>query len=212
MLLDVTRHPYSFLGDERRRGSGLAGHATPEGNEPTWHESLLGYCNGSEHARAQAEEQMRMLGRRAGIELDYNVQTNWQPVDSQRLMLWASRFGKQEKFMSALARRHFEERTSASHRSTLLEAASEVGLDRAAAEAFLQTDELRDHVWKSYGSTIHEKGIHAIPFFVFNSTLTDGGPFRCGSGKPQIVNGSGDPDEFLRVFKNISREVEKAAL
>ena len=38
LLLNVTRHPYSFNGDSRR-GS-LAGHGTKEGNEPTWHDSL----------------------------------------------------------------------------------------------------------------------------------------------------------------------------
>ena len=72
---------------------------------------------------------MRQLGRRVGIELDYNVQTNWQPIDSQRLMLWARRFGKAEAYMSALAQRHFEQRQSASHRTTILEAAEEAGLD-----------------------------------------------------------------------------------
>jgi len=141
LLLNVRRHPYSFLGDSRKQGS-LAGFSTPEGKEPTWHESLLDYCRGSESARTHAEETMRDLGRCAGIELDYNVQTNWQPVDSQRVMLWARQFGKQETYMAALARRHFEMRKSASHRTTILEAAKEAGLDEAAAKALLETDEL----------------------------------------------------------------------
>lgn len=160
--------------------------------------------------RDQAEAQMRMLGERSGIHLDYNVKTNWQPVDSQRAMLWAARFGKAEKYMGALARKHFEERSSASHRSTILAAAEEAGLDANALQCFLETDELKSDVWKSYGSTIHEKGIHAIPFFVFNSPLTDGGPFRCGKGKPVIINGSGDPAQFLEVFDNLLSQVKHA--
>mmetsp|Transcript_85333 Transcript_85333/g.198394 ORF Transcript_85333/g.198394 Transcript_85333/m.198394 type:complete len:213 (-) Transcript_85333:162-800(-) len=208
-MLNVTRHPYSFIGDNRTEGGSLQGFGTPEGQEKTWHESLLGYCGGSESVRREAEETMRQLGRRAGIELDYGVQTNWQPVDSQRLMLWAGRFGKQEKYMSALARLHFEECTSASHRATLLRAAEASGLDVDAARAFLDTDELRAEVWRSYGETIHEKGIHAIPYFVFNSPLTDGGPFRSGNGKPVIINGSGDEQVFLDVFEQFLRDVEK---
>ncbi|KAH8053332.1 hypothetical protein JL722_9557 [Aureococcus anophagefferens] len=161
LLLNVTRHPYSFNGDSRR-GS-LAGHGTKEGNEPTWHDSLLGYCGGDAARRAAAEDGMRMLGRRAGIELDYGVQTNWQPIDSQRSMLWARRFGLAEEFMDHLGHRHFEQRKSASHRATLLDAAAAAGLDASALGAFLDSDELVADVWTSYGSTIHEKGINQRP-------------------------------------------------
>ena len=93
--------------------------------------------------------------------MDFNVQVQWQPVDSQRLLLWAGRFGKQEAYMSALGRRHFEERQSASHRSTLLEAAKEAGLDVEQAEAFLNTDGYWEHVWRSYHETIFDKKIEA---------------------------------------------------
>jgi len=204
LLLNVTRHPYSFQGDNPSGGKGR-----PEGEEKTWHDSLLGYCGGDPKTRDHAEETMRELGRRAGIELDYNVKTNWQPIDSQRLMIWARRFGKAEAYMSAMARRHFEERQSASHRSTILESAEEAGLDVEAARNFLDTDELKEEVWKSYGDTIHKKGIHSIPFFVFNSPLTSGGPFRTGTGKPVIHNGSGDEHQFLGVFEQLLREVER---
>ena len=51
---------------------------------------------------------MRAQGWEAGIEFDYNVLAQWHPVDSQRLLAWAGRFGLQEEFMSALNVRHFE--------------------------------------------------------------------------------------------------------
>ena len=54
------------------------------------------------------EAGMRAQGREAGIEFDYNVLAQWHPVDSQRLLAWAGRFGLQEEFMSALNVRHFE--------------------------------------------------------------------------------------------------------
>lgn len=199
------------MGDAKSGGN-LAGHSTPQGEEPTWHESLLGYCGGDERARRGAEEGMRELGKKCGIELDYNVQTNWQPVNSQRVMLWAHRFGLQENYMSALARRHFENRTSASHDATILEAAAEAGLDVDACRAFLATDELREYVWKSYGSTIHEKGIHAIPLFIFNSPVTDGGPFRDGKGKPEMEHGSGSQAGFLQIFERLLLLSVKSAM
>ena len=104
-------------------------------------------------ARDQAEAGMRMQGLAAGIEFDYQVRAQWQPIESQRLLLWAGRYGKQEDFMSALNKRHFEQRQSASDPATLLAAASEVGLDAAQAAAFLESDELADVVWRSYGET-----------------------------------------------------------
>lgn len=208
-MLNVRRHPYSFLGDAKKGGN-LAGHSTPQGQEPTWHESLLGYCGGDEGARAGAEEGMRELGRNCGIELDYNVQTNWQPINSQRIMLWARRYGLQEAYMSALGRRHFERCQSASHDTTILESAREAGLDVEACRAFLTTDELRDEVWQSYRSTIHEKGIHAIPFFIFNSPFTDGGPFRSGGGKPEMEHGSGNQERFLEIFERLLSASERA--
>jgi len=150
---------------------------------------------------------MYQLGKRAGVEINYDVQTNWQPVDSQRLMLWTARYGKQEEFMDVLGNSHFEKQQSASHRSTLLGAVEQVGLDQAEAERFLETDELKDYVWQSYGSTIHEKGIHSIPFFVFNGPKTNGGPFRSGENTASIVRGSGDPETFMEVFRLLGKQI-----
>lgn len=148
---------------------------------------------------------MYELGKRAGITINYDVQTNWQPVRSQRLLLWASRFGRAEEYMDALGRRHFEQQTSASHTSTLLDVVEEVGLDREEAAQFLETDELEAEVWRSYGATIREKGIHAIPFFVFNGEGSNGGPFRDGSGNATIVRGSADPPTFEAMLEEMLR-------
>mmetsp|Transcript_48754 Transcript_48754/g.120904 ORF Transcript_48754/g.120904 Transcript_48754/m.120904 type:complete len:295 (-) Transcript_48754:317-1201(-) len=110
--------------------------------------------------------------------------------------------------MSALSRRHFEQGgqgESASTRATLMAAAAEVGLDVAAAKSFLETDELVKEVWHSYGATIHQKGIHSIPLFVFNVPQLGlvGGPFRQGAGTPFVVNGSMDAPTFLRIFEGV---------
>jgi hypothetical protein len=158
--LNVTRHPYSFIGDQRGGTGSLAGHDAPL--TQTWHDALLGYMGNNPMAREQAERGMAVQAASAGIQLDYGVLAQWQPVDSQRLLLWAGRFGLQEEFMSALNKRHFEKRQSASSRSTLIDAAREVGLDTAAAETFLDSGELEDVVWKSYGQTIHQKKIHSV--------------------------------------------------
>lgn len=149
------------------------------------------------------------LGADAGIAFDLEVKAQYQPVDSQRLLLWAGRFGRQEQFMSALNRRHFERRESASLRATVLAAAAEAGLDVALAEVFLETDELEEEVWRSYGSTIREAGIRAIPLFSFSVPAIDavGGPFRKpGTHEAYVVRGSNSEQSFLDLFKLIMRD------
>jgi len=111
--------------------------------------------------------------------------------------------------MSALNFRHFECKESASERETLLAAARDVMLDVDAANAFLDTDELKDEVWKSYGTTIREANIGSIPLFVFNVPAIGkvGGPLRKGTGSPIIINGSMDPETFLQVFTQLRSEL-----
>ena len=67
--------------------------------------------------RAEEEEGMADEARAAGIALRFDVPVHWQPVDSQRLMLWAGRFGRQERFLDVLNRRHFERAESARWRN-----------------------------------------------------------------------------------------------
>lgn len=136
--------------------------------------------------------------------MDFQVQTQWQPIDSQRVMLYASRLGKQEPYVAALNRRHFEERKSASHRVNILDAADEAGLDRGSVATFLDSDELASEVWDSYRSTIEEKGVHSIPLFIFNICgLTDGGPFRNEDQRHWAVSGAQDPLAFLAIFEEL---------
>jgi len=113
---------------------------------------------------------MTKLGEAAGVTFDFNAYIDRQPMDSQRLLLWAARRGKGEAFMTALSDRHFQQGSrgeSASKRSTLLAAAAEAGLDGDEVTAFLDSTELHDEVWASYGE-MPRKGIHGIPLFCFS--------------------------------------------
>ena len=66
---------------------------------------------------------MKAAGKPLGIDFDYNCYINRQPIDSQRMLLYAARHGLQEQFMSCLNKRHFERGShgeSASKRHTVL--------------------------------------------------------------------------------------------
>ena len=102
----------------------------------------MDYTDGTEAGALRAEAGLSALGAAAGIKFRYDQKTNWQPLESQRMLLWSARFGKAEEYMDALNQRHFELGTSASDRSTVLEAAKQAGLDVDAAKAFLDTNEV----------------------------------------------------------------------
>jgi len=157
---------------------------------------------------------MLRLAQKAGTTLDYQVETQWQPVEAQRALLWASRFGLGEEFVHALNVRHFTQRKSAVHRSTILEAAEEASLDVNALVTFLDTDELADVVWKSYGDTIKKHGIHAIPWLYFNndgpSLTSDGGPYGGGARhEGELHQGSGSVDTFYALFLRLMERETK---
>ena len=153
---------------------------------------------------------MSQLGESAGVKFDFNAYIDRQPIESQRLLLWSGRFGKQEAFMSALSNRHFQHGSqgeSASKRATLLAAAEEVGLDVAAATAFLDSNELHAEVWRSYGE-MPARGINAIPMFCFSIPEVNlwSGPFRTpknGRVANAVIQGSANKAEFLDMFKQL---------
>ena len=55
----------------------------------TWHEGLVDYTGGTEDGALRAEHGLSQLGNAADIKFRFDQHTNWQPVDSQRLLLWA---------------------------------------------------------------------------------------------------------------------------
>lgn len=215
--VNVTRHPYSFVGDrppQPQRQGELDGIATPSESLRTFGEQMAGRFPAAptEEARRERMKPFLALGQAAGIDFDLEVKAQYQPIDSQRLLLWAARFGKGEEFMSALNRRHFERRESASLRTTVLAAAGEVGLDVGAATEFLESDELEDEVWRSYGATIKQANIRAIPLFAFSvpSLGAIGGPFRpAGEYESYIVRGSSSHETFLQLFELIFRDAAR---
>ncbi len=49
IAIDVTRHPFSFLGDSKTGGF------IRSGGDITWHDSLVDYTDGTERGAKQAE-------------------------------------------------------------------------------------------------------------------------------------------------------------
>ena len=144
----------------------------------------------------------------ADIHFEYNVNFQWYPVDSQRVLIYARQFGAAEAYADALARRHFTKGMPSGSRDAVLDAAKEVGLDLTTVEDMLNGEDYKQQVWQSYYDTIAKHRIHSIPNFTFNGPMTNGGKFRPGglqSGEVTI-SGSGNVQQFLAVLEHIRDE------
>jgi predicted DsbA family dithiol-disulfide isomerase len=66
---------------------------TPGSDDPT---------DGTRETAVRMQNSMNDLASRNDVEFNFTVKTHWQPIESQRMQLWASRFGKAEHFMDEL--------------------------------------------------------------------------------------------------------------
>lgn len=142
------------------------------------------------------------------IHFNMDVDFQWEPIDSQRLLLWAQEHGKQETVAQTLFHLHFEQQQSLSWRSTLLAAARSAGLDEALCAAFLDGEYLRAEVLKGYNQHMR-CGIRWPPFLVINAPGSNGGPFRDGSRSCMVVRGSSEA--FAEAFERIWLESDAFA-
>jgi len=114
------------------------------------------------HTRVQT------VGSSVGIDFDFDritVQPNTR--DAHRLITWAQGFGDAEPLVEALFRAYFVEGRPLSDPGELAVIAESAGFDRAAAQAFLESERLRGEVEAEYREA-QAAGITAVPFFIFN--------------------------------------------
>ena len=125
--IDVTRQPYSWAGDAA--DDDLQGRFVQFSNQKN--DDGVSFQQERE-ARGNDDVEfipLDVLGEQAGIKYKHGVEMVWQPVDSQRILLWAGRFGKQEEVADELGKLHFEEIRHNNDRETLLAAVDRCGLD-----------------------------------------------------------------------------------
>lgn len=150
-------------------------------------------------AEFQAQKRRHRLkerGQEVGIE-SFNLQrTASNTVAAHCLVQWAARtagLSSSEALYDELNQRHFVQGRKLNDRAMLVDAAAHVGLDPAAAEAWLAAGDGKEAVRRTY-DMVQQLGIHSIPTFV-----VDGGR--------AVLNGAVHADELEAVFREIEDEV-----
>ena len=212
LQVNVTRHPYSFVGDRAAQPEAdeLDGIGTSADGLRVGDRALPAATPGVDRAPGRPVAGWALLAARpvGGHRFDLEVVAQYQPVESQRLLLWAARQGRQEPCMSALNRLHFEgggapacaRRCSPRRRG---------GARRGGGGGLPRDGRARGRVWRSYGDTIRRSGIRAIPLFAFSvpSLGAVGGPFRrAGEYEAYVVSGSSNAEDFLELFELVLRD------
>jgi predicted DsbA family dithiol-disulfide isomerase len=115
---------------------------------------------------------LRQHGDAVGFTFGYRTRI-WNTLDAHRLIYWAGTCAasQQMALLRALLKAHHTHDLNPSSQQVLLEAATQVGLDPAAANAVIQSDRFANEVhaasdrWKALG-------VDAVPTLVLEGTYT----------------------------------------
>ena len=108
------------------------------------------------------------VGKEVGIDFafdDITVQPN--TVNAHRLMHYGAKHGREDAVAESLFRAYFQEGAVLTEKGTLAAVGARAGLDRAALEAYLASDEDRDVVLRG-DVEARQGGVSGVPFFMFN--------------------------------------------
>lgn len=102
-----------------------------------------------------------------GLVLDFDRAIAANTFDSHRLIAWAARQDRQADMLDALQQAHFTEGVDLGSRPALAAVAGAIGLDRAAALAYLKSDAGTGAVDADL-TEARELGITSVPTFVID--------------------------------------------
>jgi predicted DsbA family dithiol-disulfide isomerase len=152
------------------------------------------------HKGVPADQVGQMLARVSGIAssvgLDYDFDTlkHTNTIKAHELLHFAKSQGKQLEMAERLFKAYFTEGRHVGRAADLADLAAEIGLDRAAASAALESEQFLPDV-RADQSLAQEYGIQGVPFFVIDG--------RYG------VSGAQDAATFAQVLEQVW--TEKAA-
>jgi predicted DsbA family dithiol-disulfide isomerase len=126
------------------------------------------------------------VGKEVGIDFafdDITVQPN--TVNAHRLMIYGAKLGREDEVAESLFRAYFLEGAVLTDKAALAAIGERAGLERAALEAYLATDEDRDAIVRS-DIDARKAGVTGVPFFIFNHRT--------------VVSGAHEPESLLKAL------------
>ena len=145
------------------------------------------YGVGADEARAMIDR-MTEAGRRAGVDMRFDLSRPGNTFDAHRLLHLAADRGVQDAVKERFLAATFTEGAPIGDADTLTRLAAEAGLDAEEAREVLAGDAYADEV-RADEQEATELGISAVPFFVVDGKLG--------------IPGAQPPDVILRVLDRL---------
>lgn len=142
---------------------------------------------GGAEARRAMEERVAKAGEADGIVFAFDrIEQTPNTFDAHRAMWFAQQRGKQDDLAEALFHAYFTEGRDIGDRQTLVDVASENGLDGNEVRDFLASDKGAEEV-RAEESAGHRLGIRGVPYFVLNGRYA--------------ISGAQPPDIFVSALQ-----------
>ena len=158
----------------------------PEGQDINEH---MAQKYGATPEQSKANRQ-RLKDAGAGLDFEFNYHDGMKMVntfDAHRLLHWAGETGKQTALKLALFKAHFTDGRDVNDHETLIEIATNVGLDEKRARDLLGSDLYAADV-RAVEEEWQDRFITGVPAFIFN--------------KKFMVPGAQDSDTFANIIEN----------
>lgn len=146
----------------------------------------------ADHMNQQVAEMFAGLG----LEMNHHAAKLVNTLHGHRLVHFAASQGKQAAMLARLFKAYFTDGLSVADSETLVQLASEVGLDAQAARAALESDAYSAEVQADLGQAA-QYGIQGVPFFIFDSKYA--------------VSGAQGTQAFSQALDQIWQELHPAA-
>ena len=126
------------------------------------------------------------IGKEVGIDFAFdNITVQPNTLNAHRLMLYGAKHGREDEVVESLFRAYFQEGANLTDKAALAAAGERAGLDRAALEAYLASDEDREAVLRG-DIDARQSGVSGVPFFIFN--------------RRTAVSGAHEPETLLKAM------------
>jgi len=125
-----------------------------------------------------------------GLHLDFDRAIAANTFEAHRLIVWAAGQGRQSEMLDALQQAHFVKGIDIGSRAALAEVAGSIGLDPAAALAYLASPAGTEAVNTDLREA-QELGITSVPTFVIDGKYA--------------IQGAQEPATILSAFEEIAR-------
>jgi predicted DsbA family dithiol-disulfide isomerase len=160
----------------------------PEGENITEH--LAKKYGSTPEQAAGAQENIRARGAALGFVFNMDKRARiYNTFNAHRLLHWAEGEGKQVELKKALLKAYFTDGENPSDAALLVRVAGSVGLDRARAQAILDSDEFADEV-RAQERFYQQAGINSVPAVILNDQ--------------HLISGGQPPEVFEQALRQIA--------